>query len=68
MTKIKQTYTIAFTTDLPYDDEDNDYTKKQFNKTLIKLYEEEPEQLIDLLVALFIDKKIKYNIKIENKK
>ena len=68
MTKLKQTYTITFTTDLPYDDEDNEYTKKQFNKTLIKLYKEEPEQLIDVLAALFIDKKIKYDIKIKNKK
>jgi hypothetical protein len=66
MNKIKQEFTIKFTTDLPYDDEDDDYTKKQFSNTLIKLYKDEPEILIDNLASLLIDKKIPFDVKIKN--
>lgn len=66
MNKIKQEFTIKFTTDLLYDNEDDDYTKKQFNNTLIKLYKEEPEQLIDNLVSLLTHKKIPFDVKIKN--
>ena len=66
MNKIKQEFTIKFTTDLLYDNEDDDYTKKQFNNTLIKLYKDEPEILLDNLTTLFIDKKINFDVKIKN--
>lgn len=68
MNKIKQEFTIKFISELLYDELDIDYTKKQFNSTLIKLYKEEPEQLIDNLTSLFIDKKIKFDVKIKNVK
>ena len=66
MNKIKQEFTIKFTTDLLYDNEDDEYTKKQFNSTLIKLYKDEPEILLDNLTTLFIDKKINFDVKIKN--
>ena len=66
MNKIKQEFTIKFITDLLYDNEDDDYTKKQFNNTLIKLYKDEPEILLDNLTTLFIDKKINFDVKIKN--
>jgi len=67
MEKIKQEYTIKFNADMIYDEND-EHTKKEFNNTLIQLYKEEPEQLIDFLVTLFIDKKTQYEINIKNKK
>ena len=66
MNKIKQEFTIKFITDLLYDNEDDDYTKKQFNNTLIKLYKDEPEILLNNLTTLFIDKKINFDVKIKN--
>jgi hypothetical protein len=63
--KIKQEIIIKFNADLYYE-ETEENTIKEFNDTLIQLYKEEPEQLIDNLVSLFIDKKIQFDVKIKN--
>ena len=63
--KIKQEIIIKFHADLYYE-ETEENTIKEFNDTLIQLYKEEPEQLIDNLVSLFIDKKIQFDVKIKN--
>ena len=48
--------------------QDQDITEKEFIKSLTKIYLEEPEELIDHLSYDILDKKKKYEIKIEKTK
>lgn len=57
-----KTYNLTITIPIKLNFEDQDIKEKDFIKSLIKIYKEDPKELIDSITYDLIDKKKDFNV------
>lgn len=60
-------YNLILKIPISFNFDDQDITEEEFLKSLLKIYREEPNELIDHLAYDIINKKKKYEVKITEK-